>query len=135
MAESEGSGPADLSALDGNALAARLAVVKERMLDLMDQPSAVMLVARADSEAVLDECGIRLLDPGPERLRAQILSDDVGHLRALIKGLVAKGSDVATPTQTTPVRWEVRRMYCSSRPGDHYASCPWPTLVAEAANA
>jgi hypothetical protein len=133
MTEAKGRKPRDLSTLDGNALAERLAVVKDRMLDLMDQSSPLMLVARADSEAVLDECGIRLLDPGPEHLRAQILSDDVGRLRALIRAVVAMGPDVATPTFSEPILWELRCKYCSSRPGDHFGSCPWPALVAEAA--
>ena len=133
MAESKESKPGNLSTLDGDALAARLAVVKQHMLDLMDQPSPLMLVARADSESVLDECGIRLLDPGPEHLRAQILSDDVARLRTLIRAVVAMGPDVATPTFSEPILWELRCKYCSSRPGDHFGSCPWPALVAEAA--
>jgi hypothetical protein len=66
MDQSKPSEPGNLSGLDGNDLVARLAVVKDRMLDLMDQPSEVMLVARADSEAVLDECASRLLGSDAE---------------------------------------------------------------------
>jgi hypothetical protein len=48
----------DLSALDGNALVARLAVVKQRLTKSWDTD-------RADTEAVLDECAVRLLGTEP----------------------------------------------------------------------
>jgi hypothetical protein len=106
MSESKESEPEDLSTLDGDALAALLATVKKRLVDadlrksIYSSPEVDAMVAadRAETEAVLDECALRLLDPGPEHLRAQILRDDVERLRAAVRAIVAKGPNVATPT-------------------------------------
>jgi len=56
----------DFRDLDGNALVARLAVVKERVLGKRNPDGSVTFgpdftSERADTEAVLDECAVRLL--------------------------------------------------------------------------
>jgi hypothetical protein len=67
-----------------------------------------------------------------QRDRADI---EVERLRWLVQAVVAKGSDVATPTDSKPIEWEMRCRYCSSKPGEHYGNCPWPALAAEAEKA
>lgn len=56
----------DLSELDANALVGRLAVVREKVLGLPDRSPDKLVADRAEVEAVLEECGVRLLrsDPG-----------------------------------------------------------------------
>jgi len=140
----------DLSTLDGNALVARLAVVKERVLDDASAVSADGWdTDRADTEAVLDECAVRLLGPGPKQLTpgepdAVPLAGtgaEIERLRGLI-GAVARGpwSLGSTPP------WDMERSrattglwHCVSCAADwnghgrpaHARDCPWPSLLAE----
>lgn len=116
------SEPADLSALDGNALAARLAVVMQRAL--LDSYAGALAgteagrVQRADTEAVIDECRVRLLR-----------SPETERLRRLIRAVVDRGAYVLFQTSG-----ENECLYCTasefSEP--HTPDCPWPALVAEA---
>lgn len=122
----------DLKALDGNALVARLAKVKERAevegeFCCNDRERAEMAAERADTEAVLDECAVRLLgascsgceDCKEHRLKA---TREVERLRELIRAVVAQGQPAFQA-----------RGWCWCGPIDsHAAECPWPALVAEA---
>jgi hypothetical protein len=111
----------DLFDLDGNALAARLAVVKTRVLAdadaIAEDPyaptgmntagdKAAYADARADTEAVIDECSDRLL--GAMRLRR------------LVRTVVATLGTGDCPTCGAK----------EERPS-HTTECPWPALVAE----
>lgn len=132
----------DLSMLEVDALVARLALVKERVLDLMDQPAAPVLTpeARADTEAVIDECAIRLLRPlvltskvpGPSqgdlyagaldlvvaaRSQRDELGREVKRLRGLIKAMV--------PVALGKCPW------CGV-PEIHKVDCPWSAIFNEA---
>lgn len=98
--------PNHLFALDSNALVARLALVKERVLEDAaaanpygpHDPSemntaktrAQLAAERADTESVLDECAVRLL--GHEALSTP---SEIEHLRAMIRALVEAQSRLA----------------------------------------
>jgi hypothetical protein len=73
---------------------------------------------RADTEAVLDECAVRLLGQ-----QAPSTASEVERLRAMIRTLV-RAQGRLTPGKGCPG--------CGSR-GVHDADCPWLPLSAEAA--
>jgi hypothetical protein len=116
------SEPVDLSALDGNALVARLAVVMQRAL--LDSYAGALAgteagrVQRADTEAVIAECSLRLLR-----------SPEIERLRRLIRAVVDRGAYVALQTAG-----ENECLYCTASEfsDPHTPDCPWPALVAEA---
>jgi fructose-1,6-bisphosphatase/sedoheptulose 1,7-bisphosphatase-like protein len=131
--------------LDGNDLVARLAVVKVRVLEDSTVaevelcPNGVgiaqMAAQRADTEAVLAECAVRLLGQeirgAAQRWQrnaedamagAEAALTEVGRLRRLILAVVAAQSEVAHRTGCPG---------CASR-GVHHRGCPWLALVAEA---
>jgi hypothetical protein len=130
----------DLSALDGNELVSRLAVVKVRALeDSMaagSESNAGDLqkdAQRADTEAVLDECAARLLHHEIRGIAArwQRNAEDAiaGAQAALaeverLRGVIREVLTVCHPAFQCP---------CCGKPGpSHSAGCPWLRLVAEA---
>jgi hypothetical protein len=138
MADAKQSKPGDLSTLDGNALVARLDLVKERALEdsvaadpyeplemSTAKTKAQITAERMDTDAVLDECAARLLDPSPEHLRAQILSDELERLRALIARVVARGP-------LGPAVGYFSCVFCFEADDAHAIECPWPALEAQA---
>ncbi len=117
----------DLSALDGNALVARLAVVVERLLARSREQG--LSEEELDTEAVLGQCGVRLLGPKPwtppsevERLRGlirmvrDILTEKMVHSCPLC------GITFANRAPESSAVWEEL----------HAEECPYPALVAEA---
>jgi len=122
MKEGAMSESVDLSALDGSALVARLAVVLQRAL--LDSYAGALAgteagrLQRADTEAVISECSARLLR-----------SPDMERLRRLIRAVVERGAYVALQTAG-----ENECLYCTSLEFSepHTADCPFPALVAEA---
>lgn len=123
----------DLKALDGPALAARLAMVKARALEDHDDlnmdgvcvKGRDLEAARADTAAVLDECAARLLGAGVGTLSHGLAAfnaqgDELLRLRGLIRAvMVSDGLDCACDANTLGAV-------------EHARDCPWPALVAEA---
>jgi hypothetical protein len=134
----------DLSALDGNDLVARLAVVKVRALEDSrasgvglypnDVGDPQKLAQRADTEAVLDECAVRLLNHEIQGIAARwqrnaenamagtaVALAEVERLRGLIHAVVAHVSREQCPV-------------CAAQVGrqHHLEGCPWPVLVGAA---
>jgi hypothetical protein len=132
MDESKQSKPGDLSILEAKALVARLALVKERAIDdsvaadpyeqiemSTAKTKSQLTAERMDTEAVLDECAVRLLARGPEDLRAQALGDQLERLRKLVGAVFTVCQPTFCPC-------------CGMLGSGHNAGCLWPTLLAEA---
>jgi len=157
----------DLSDLDGNSLVARLGVVRERVV-----AQAYSAAERAtpsdrerleaeleDTEAVIDECGVRLLGRVPrhpyepddashermeDELRQAEASDadaqpEIERLRTLIRASVMHEMGAAPAAPTCP-RSNGACWWCGvalepadGAPDPHRPGCPWPALVVEAA--
>jgi hypothetical protein len=131
----------DLSALDGNDLVARLTVVKVRALEDSKAAGAEAHAGdlqkdaqRADTEAVLDECAVRLLNHEIRGIAtrwqrnaenamagAEASLAEVERLRVLIQAVVARVSREHCPV-------------CAAQVGrqHHLEGCPWPAIVAAA---
>jgi hypothetical protein len=137
----------DLSDLDGNALVARLAVLKVRVLEDSSaaQPAlssneggnAQMAEQRSDTEAVLDECASRLLAQDHRGLvelslrsaeEAQARTDaalaEADRLRLIIGRAVAYGF---IDSNGGPDRW---CRFCHFAPPSHVEGCPVPHFLA-----
>jgi hypothetical protein len=131
---SEPAEPADLSTLDGNALVARLGVVKERVLgdsiEAHEIGSDTATTERADTEAVLDECAVRLQGPAvstpgePDAVSLAGAGATIDRLRGVIRAVVDHADFLAV--KDCPI--------ChGGEPGRSLGhNCSWTALVAEA---
>jgi len=135
----------DLRHLDGSALATRLSLVKERVLEDaasanpydQTEPSTAKTMAqlaaeRLDTEAVLDECAARLVAHGTraETGSSTGFAGELERLRALIRAVVASHGGPGSHDEPRSPRVGPRCGGASS--DDHALGCAWPSLVAEA---
>jgi hypothetical protein len=125
----------DLRDLNGSALAARLDLVKERVLEdaaaanpydqteLSTAKTKAQLAAeRADTEAVLDECAARLVAPRAQGAGSSAGSaGELDRLRALIRAVVSSHGGPGTDGPRCG----------GSSSDDHGPGCAWPSLLAE----